>query len=755
MFYSHEILTSHQYGVATVWLVSTVGIKCNAKKISRKAIQEVNVQKACEKILQPGAPIALRLQGSLLYGVSRVYSQQCQYVLADAEKVQAHMMAFYNAMGGSENALDPKAGKAKRKELMLQDDPDFDLNYQLPVFELDDEGNLIMPAVESQTSRKTSSQMSPYQLDSFNAGGSGSIHGGLDLPGSSSGRGNSLPDAPFGTDNMDFGKDDEQLLPFGDEERQLQPIDDWGIEIDADGNVVSLVEEPELPQLPQGNVPEFDNHLFSDLGLDRFDNEGDLIMANSGPALPCDFPLPSDPPVPPQQEQAQPEGEQEQQEQEVAMDENANEVQAPARARRQRRRQVLAPDDQTMLTRGQIRHWGDNYVDRVEEETARHQRRGLTATETRRNAFNMIFGQGLASVGYFAGHPNIPHPLAPHFAGEGLQAQLLGLIIPGPDDNNEPATPRGRRRTASEALELEEDEEAARRVRPRLSIEPDAQVVPQPDNNEPQLFLPGEQGEPIEAGRATGAQLSEVHSDLPWNRLSSQIPSSSIKGGGGGGGSKPGSRHVSASPLTHRARAGILSGSDQIERFSDQPIFGSDTGFFSNNGGNFPSSDPAGAVGTDLLTAAAEPANNTSQQMIQALDREGQNFMGFIQQTAKKRGYRYPNNEDDDTEQHDEKVWVSFEDLFEAEEDRKRAVVAQAFHHVLCLATKNVVKVRQDGQGGFVPFGTIRVGVDLPLFKDDGGDDDDDGVGEEGMGGVGGESRIVTGEEGDDDLGEE
>lgn len=94
-------------------LVSTVGIKSNAKKISRKAIQEVNVQKACETILEPGAPIALRLQGSLLYGVSRVYSQQCQYVLADAEKVQAHMMAFYNAMGGNENALDPRAGKAK------------------------------------------------------------------------------------------------------------------------------------------------------------------------------------------------------------------------------------------------------------------------------------------------------------------------------------------------------------------------------------------------------------------------------------------------------------------------------------------------------------------------------------------------------------------------------------------------------------------------------------------------------------------
>lgn len=93
--------------------MSTIGFRTTTRKISRKAIQEVDVQKACETILQPGAPIALRLQGSLLYGLSRVYSQQCRYVLTDAERVQAHMRAFYSAIGGSGNALDPQAGKSK------------------------------------------------------------------------------------------------------------------------------------------------------------------------------------------------------------------------------------------------------------------------------------------------------------------------------------------------------------------------------------------------------------------------------------------------------------------------------------------------------------------------------------------------------------------------------------------------------------------------------------------------------------------
>jgi meiotic recombination protein REC8 len=55
---------------------------------------------------------------------------------------------------------------------------------------------------------------------------------------------------------------------------------------------------------------------------------------------------------------------------------------------------------------------------------------------------------------------------------------------------------------------------------------------------------------------------------------------------------------------------------------------------------------------------------------------------------------------------------VEFTSLLQAE-DQKRAVVAQAFYHVLSLVTKNVIKVQQDGQGGIEPFGVIRLGVEL------------------------------------------
>jgi len=47
-------------------LVATLGSKSTLKKVTRKAILDVNVPKACDVIVDPAAPMALRLQGNLL-----------------------------------------------------------------------------------------------------------------------------------------------------------------------------------------------------------------------------------------------------------------------------------------------------------------------------------------------------------------------------------------------------------------------------------------------------------------------------------------------------------------------------------------------------------------------------------------------------------------------------------------------------------------------------------------------------------------
>jgi meiotic recombination protein REC8, fungi type len=88
-------------------------VRASTRKVGKKAILDVNVPKACDTIVHPpGAPIALRLQGNLLYGVSRVYDEQCGYMLTDVESVRRQLRTFVNVTGNL-NALDPKAGKAK------------------------------------------------------------------------------------------------------------------------------------------------------------------------------------------------------------------------------------------------------------------------------------------------------------------------------------------------------------------------------------------------------------------------------------------------------------------------------------------------------------------------------------------------------------------------------------------------------------------------------------------------------------------
>lgn len=590
---------------------------------------------------------------------------------------------------------------------MLQDDPEFNLDqhFNLPVFDFDDDGNLIVPEI-SQVSRQTSSQLSPLERARSNA--SGSFHGALNIPPSSDQNSPFLGD-PL-ADNMVLDEDFNPMKQLGGDERDLHVFDDWGIQIDADGNII---EEPELPQLPKPQDQHQGDSVYSDLPVHFSDvgdtHMGDTHMGGTGPVLP------SDPPVPAnelqqelQQQQAQeqdPEGE------EVAMcnREIAPAGQAPVHVRRPRQRRVLALDNQTVVSRRELQAWNANYLANV--APAPFAGYGATPAEARNNAFNMIFGRGLANVGFPTDGHQIFNPMAVHFAGDALQAQILGFADKDGrnPDNNE--GPRGRRRSAIEALELEE--ENSRRVRPRLSSDgsrPNAQVIQPLDEAEPA----------IEAGRAAGFVLPDLPSDVPWNRPSSQIPSSSVKGGGGPG-SRAGSRQVSASPLIGRSR-----GLEAIERFSDQPVYGSDGlgDFLLSQGGDPFSSDPAGPPELPELPAREQSvAANTSQAMLDALDREGRNFHVFIQTKAKDMGYPHKNDVDQ------KRRWVDFDQLFERE-DRTRAVVVQAFHHVLTLATKNIIKVQQEGQGGIEPFGTIRVGVEV--LDDDDGHGEDDGVDDEG-----------------------
>lgn len=57
--------------------------------------------------------MALKLQGSLLYGVSGVYHKHGIYLLDDTEKMWARMRTYFRETQHSANQVDSNAGKAR------------------------------------------------------------------------------------------------------------------------------------------------------------------------------------------------------------------------------------------------------------------------------------------------------------------------------------------------------------------------------------------------------------------------------------------------------------------------------------------------------------------------------------------------------------------------------------------------------------------------------------------------------------------
>lgn len=102
-----------------------------------------------------------------------------------------------------------------------------------------------------------------------------------------------------------------------------------------------------------------------------------------------------------------------------------------------------------------------------------------------------------------------------------------------------------------------------------------------------------------------------------------------------------------------------------------------------------------------------------SQWIEATLDREAHNFLDFLKEEIRKVPGAGAVHDDDDEDELSRELpplaeksdMVEFEHLLPPQ-DHSAIVAAQALHHVLALATKNLVKVEQEE-----PFGTIKLGV--------------------------------------------
>jgi hypothetical protein len=197
-------------------------------------------------------------------------------------------------------------------------------------------------------------------------------------------------------------------------------------------------------------------------------------------------------------------------------------------------------DSDGRISRQEFRSWSKDYLENM--DACRKGPRTATLGQARKNAAALLFGNGIANIGAFNKVTGIAHPLAKHFSGKSLQAQLNGKY---PEENEEQQ--RGQRRSSAEAFE--DEEEGARRVRQRTG-----------DDNEVGRNL-GNELVP-EMGMDAAPPMEDYHSSSmvqgsrPPSVLGSMIrgPESAQKG------------QPDPSPLFGRGRA-----IDPVKRYSDLP----------------------------------------------------------------------------------------------------------------------------------------------------------------------------------------
>eukprot|EP00127_Corallochytrium_limacisporum_P002841 Clim_evm20s142 gene=Clim_evmTU20s142 len=81
MFYSHELLAKKGGKLAIIWLAAT----CPKQKLTKAQTNRVDVGAACHDVMDPPAPLALRLSATLLFGISRIQEKKVAFLYQDAE----------------------------------------------------------------------------------------------------------------------------------------------------------------------------------------------------------------------------------------------------------------------------------------------------------------------------------------------------------------------------------------------------------------------------------------------------------------------------------------------------------------------------------------------------------------------------------------------------------------------------------------------------------------------------------------------
>ncbi|KAJ5305829.1 hypothetical protein N7508_004844 [Penicillium antarcticum] len=673
MFYSHEIflvLTSPEHGVATIWLVATLGSRSIARRLNRKAILEVDVPNACKVITNPDAPMALRLQGSLLYGVSRVYSQQCGYILLDTQTTHDNMFAQLKIIAGG--GLDPTAGQTKPGNLILPYDPAFLPETGLPGLDVD-------LSILNGTFEDPSTQLSDLWLKSPNNSSSGVSPAGslqIELPSEDMLGEETLIrlDDAYGSAQKKYVFGQIAGLGLGNDKSGLLQAD---FEFDEDGNLVELGlgGGSAQPGLKSTVGPARSEDPGMELGWDedRLDTELPVFAGNENT-----MELDTQTGTANIFQEVEDRGQTEQM------------IDIPAVGARQiRRPKDITIDENTALRNATMAEWNNEYISNM-ARAMKQKLQNRQSTLAKKNAAFWVCGQGIGSVGVKLCMWNELHPLS-LYSGERLFDAISGY----PKHN-------GHKRAH------DEDAEQGRRVRSKEN----EQAKRLSRANIDRLNMD------VEMGRDAPSSLFDDHSSqMPWNitvsiqssrngyrygsvsELSSQARNGSV-------GPKPRRRNrlTSASPLAgHDYRAGQ-------ERLSSTDIlgdFGDDLDLTMYLEGEL-------ATDRETIGSITSRRNAASKRATLNLDRESLNFYDFIKSKLET------SHEDEDEGSIRGSHGSTFSGTLSTKTGQTtfatllpvsrttRAVATQGLMNVLTLATKGVLDVHQ---GQYVDVSTDGLGV--------------------------------------------
>lgn len=88
MFYSVKLLCKKRGRLGIAWVAGTIGFnQTSTSFLTKRELQSVNVRAACDEIVFPNDPMALRLAAILMLGVIRIYQKQTYYLLFDIEEM--------------------------------------------------------------------------------------------------------------------------------------------------------------------------------------------------------------------------------------------------------------------------------------------------------------------------------------------------------------------------------------------------------------------------------------------------------------------------------------------------------------------------------------------------------------------------------------------------------------------------------------------------------------------------------------------